>query len=74
MASSTDPVVKTPFSKTNIGKTLTAVVYLAVSAGLSGILVAITNNPTLFGIYTPIINVVLVFVTKTYFDKTTTNV
>jgi len=68
-----DATVKVPFLKTNIGKTLTAAVYLAVSAGLAGIVAAIQGDPALFGVYTPFINVALVFITKTFFDKKTVN-
>lgn len=67
-------LVKTPFLKTNVGKTLTAAVYIAVSAGLSAVVAAIQGQPELFGVYTPFINVVLVFLAKTFADKNTKNV
>ncbi len=67
-------LVKTPFLKTNIGKTLVAAVYIAVSAALGAVVAAITNNPELFGVYTPFINIVLVFLAKTFADKNTKNV
>lgn len=67
-------VVKTPFLKTNVGKTLVAAVYIAVSAGLGAVVAAIQGNPELFGVYTPFINIVLVFLAKTFADKNTQNV
>jgi len=67
-------IEKIPFLKTNIGKTLVAATYLAVSAGLASVLAAIQGDTALFGLYTPFINVALVFITKTFFDKKTVNV
>lgn len=69
-----DTTTKTPFLKTNVGKTLVAAVYIAVSAGLGAVVAAITDNPELFGVYTPFINVVLVFLAKTFADSKTQNV
>lgn len=48
------------FWSTTVGKTLRAAIYLAVSAAIGGLLADIQNNPALFGIYTPIINLALV--------------
>lgn len=48
------------FWDTTIGKTARAALYLAVSAAIAGILADIQNNPNLFGVYTPFINLALV--------------
>lgn len=60
------------FFKTNVGKTLKTAGYLAVSAAISGIITATTNDPQLFGPITAVINVLLVLV-KTTLDDTTPN-
>lgn len=67
-------LVKTPFLKTNVGKTLVAAAYIAVSAVLGFLVTAVQGQPELFGVYTPFINVVLVFLAKTFADKNTKNV
>lgn len=65
---------KVSFWKTNIGKTLTAGLYLGVASILTFLVTAIEGDPTLFGTYTPFLNLVLVFVVKTWFDRKTPNV
>lgn len=51
---------KVGFWDTTVGKTARAAIYLAISAAIAGILTDIQNNPELFGIYTPFINLALV--------------
>lgn len=41
-------------------KVLKATVYVAISAALAFLIAFVTDNPEMFGIYAPIINVVLV--------------
>lgn len=65
---------KTSFWKTNIGKTIQTAGYLALSAVLTYLVTATTNDPQLFGPLTAAINLVLVFVVKTWFSPTTPNV
>lgn len=60
------------FLKTNVGKTVKTAAYLAVSAAVSGVITAITNDPQLFGPITAVVNVLLVLV-KTTLDDTTPN-
>lgn len=50
------------FWDTTVGKTVRAALYLAVSAAVAAVLADIQNNPALFGVYTPFINLVLVFI------------
>lgn len=66
--------MKVSFWKTNLGKTLTAGLYLAAASVLTFLVTAIEGDPALFGTYTPFINLVLVFVVKTWFDRKTPNV
>ncbi len=49
-----------------IGKTL---LYLAVSAAIGGAIAIVQGQPELFGVYTPIVNVILVTV-KQFFTET----
>lgn len=60
------------FFKTNVGKTIKTAGYLALSAAISYLVTATTNNPQLFGPVTAIVNVLLVLV-KTTLDETTPN-
>lgn len=62
-----------PFFKTNIGKTVTAAVYVALSAVLNYVITAIAGDPELFGPSTALINILLVLVQKTFFDARTPN-
>ena len=61
------------FWQTNVGKTVVTIVYLAVSAALGGLVAATSNDPSLFGPATGLINVALVFIVKTWFSTTTPN-
>ena len=54
------PPEEVKFWNTAVGKTLRASIYLALSAGISGIIAARADNADLFGIFTPIVNIVLV--------------
>lgn len=56
------PPASVGFWDTTAGKTLRAAIYLAVSAAIAGVLADIQNNPELFGVYTPFINLALVAV------------
>ena len=62
LAEATVPVVpsKVGFWDTTVGKTVRAALYLAISAAIAGVIADIQNNPELFGIYTPFINLLLV--------------
>lgn len=60
------------FLKTNIGKTVITAGYLAVSAIISYLVTATTNDPQLFGPITAVVNVLLVLV-KTTLDDSTPN-
>lgn len=60
------------FLKTNIGKTVKTAGYLAVSAIISYLVTATTNDPQLFGPITAVVNVLLVLV-KTTLDDSTPN-
>jgi len=64
---------KVAFWSTATGKVLRASVYLAISAGLGGVMAGVADRPDLFGIFTPIINVVLV-AAKNYFDPKVKNI
>lgn len=61
------------FLKTNVGKTLIAAGYIALSAAISFVISAVADDPSLFGALTPIINVALVLVKKTFFSESTPN-
>lgn len=69
----TTATTKTSFWKTNVGKTIQTAGYLAASAILSYLVTATTNDPQLFGSLTALINLVLVFIVKTFFSSTTPN-
>lgn len=47
-------------------KVLKAAAYVGISAVLAFLIALITDNPEMFGIYTPIINVVLVTVKQIF--------
>jgi hypothetical protein len=61
------------FWDTNLGKTVSAMGYLALSAAISYLITASTGNPVLFGPVTPLVNVVLVFLKKTFLEPGTPN-
>ncbi|NQD39953.1 hypothetical protein [Glutamicibacter halophytocola] len=67
-------MTKTSFMNTNIGKTIKAGAYIAVSAVIAFLVSATTEDPQLFGPLTALVNLLLVFVKKTYFDDKTANV
>lgn len=62
------------FWSTNFGKTIITALYVGVSAILSYFITATTNDPGLFGPMTAFINIVLVFIVKTFFSESTPNV
>ena len=68
------PTTKASFWDTNVGKTLKAAGFVAVSSVISYVVTATTNNPSLFGPVTVLVNIVLVFVQKTFLDSETPNV
>lgn len=49
-----------------IGK---AALYVGISSILAFLIALVTDNPDMFGIYTPIINVVLVFLKQLFTDS-----
>lgn len=57
-------------SKEQYIKIFKACAYLALSAGIAGVIAEIKDNPDLFGILTPVVNIVLVTV-KQIFTPTT---
>lgn len=67
-------VTRTSFWSTNLGKTIKAASYIAVSAVLGYVITATTDSPQLFGALTGLINILLVFVKQTWFNDTTRNV
>ena len=67
-------MAKSPFMNTNIGKTLKATAYIAVSAVVAYLISATANDPELFGPLTALINVLLVYLKKTFFESDTVNV
>lgn len=69
----TTSTTKTGFWKTNVGKTIQTAGYLAASSILGYLVTATTNDPQLFGSFTLLINLVLVFIVKTFFSSTTPN-
>lgn len=52
--------------KAQIKKVAKTALYLAISAGISAVIAAIATNPVLFGVLTPVINVLLVFVKQLF--------
>ena len=53
-------------SKEQFGKILKAAAYLAVSSVIASILALIAEDPALFGVLTPIVNIVLVTVKQAF--------
>lgn len=45
---------------TQLKKVFKTVVYVAISAGIGALIAAIAANPLLFGVVTPVVNVLLV--------------
>lgn len=64
----------TDFLNTNLGKTIKAALFIAVSSAISYLVTAIAGSPELFGPVTPLVNIVLVLVQKTWFSPKTPNV
>lgn len=54
------PASKVKFFDTTLGKTLKTTGFVVVSAAVGYWLSAVQGNPALFGVYTPIVNIVLV--------------
>lgn len=67
-------MAKQSFKDTNIGKTAVAALYIAASAVVAYLISATAGSPELFGPLTPLVNVLLVFVKKTFFEEQTANV
>lgn len=63
---------KVSFWETTVGKTVRAALYLAASAAISSLISAIAKDGTLFGVLTPIVNIVLV-AGKNFIDRETPN-
>jgi hypothetical protein len=57
-------------SKEQIVKVLKAAGYLALSAGISAVIAAIATNPLLFGVLTPLVNVLLVTLKQVFTPAT----
>ena len=56
-------------TKTQALKIGKAAFYVGISAILAFLIAFVTDNPEMFGIYTPIINVVLVFLKQLFTDS-----
>lgn len=67
-------MTQTSFWDTNLGKTIKATGYIALSSAISYLITVMSGNAELFGPITPIINIGLVFIKKTFLDTTTPNV
>jgi len=57
-----------PINKAQAGKILKTIGYVAASAVISYLLTLITDQPELFGVFTPLINVVLVALKQLFTD------
>lgn len=66
-------MAKKNFKDTNIGKTAMAALYIGASAIIGFLISATAGDPELFGPLTALINVLLVFVKKTFFESKTKN-
>ena len=55
-----------PITKAQLLKILKAGAYAGVSAIIAGLIAAIAANPLLFGVLTPVINVLLVVVKQAF--------
>lgn len=66
-------MAKQNFKDTNIGKTAIASLYIAASAIVGYLISATAGDPELFGPLTALVNVLLVFVKKTFFESKTQN-
>lgn len=70
MATST----KVLFWNTNLGLTIKAMGYIALSSAISYLITVSTGNPEMFGPITPIVNIALVFIKKTFLSNETPNI
>lgn len=52
------------FRATTLGKTIITAIYVAISAIIGYLITLVTNDPGMFGVYAPIVNIVLVAVAK----------
>ncbi|NBU34395.1 hypothetical protein EBZ38_16395 [bacterium] len=59
-----------PITKAQFLKIVKAAAYVGASALISGLIAAIAANPVLFGVLTPIINVILVTVKQAFTTPT----
>jgi uncharacterized membrane protein YoaK (UPF0700 family) len=59
-------ITMSPISKEQWKKVLKAAAYLFVSAVISAVLAAIADNPALFGVFTPVVNILLVTVKQLF--------
>ena len=59
-------MIKPSLNKENLKSIGKVALYAGASAILSAILVYIEKNPNMFGVYTPIINVILVAIVKAF--------
>lgn len=60
------------FWETTVGKTAKVALYVGMSAVIGYVISLIANDPAVFGVATPIVNVFLVAI-KNYFDQQTPN-
>jgi len=65
---------KVSFWNTNLGKTIKAAGYLALSSVIGFLITASTDDPQLFGPVTALVNVLLVFVKQTWLTPATPNI
>lgn len=55
-----------PITKVQFEKIVKAAAYVGASALISGLIAAIAANPVLFGVLTPVINIILVTVKQAF--------
>lgn len=55
-----------PITKAQALKIFKAAVYVGASALISGLIAAIAANPVLFGVLTPVINIILVTIKQAF--------
>lgn len=59
-------MTKPSLTKNQLLSVLKVAVYLALSAGISYLITWVSNNPESFGLWTPLVNVVLVLLQKMF--------
>lgn len=59
-------MTKPSLTKNQLLSVLKVAVYLALSAGISYLITWLGNNPESFGLWTPLVNVVLVLLQKMF--------